>query len=227
MKRNASKIMLFLGIISLVLGTMTSYGMKISYANNLEIIGTDLGLEVKPSGTKLFDLTNLNPGDKKEAKIDIKNNYTLPFEVFMRTERSSPKPIEADLFEQLILTIYLDDIEIYTGPMKDYARSNISLGAFNPNSGKELRALVYLPGAETGNEFQGKHLEVKWYFIAELNDAPDTPTPDRPDKPDRPGSRPRPDRPEEIEIIENEIPLAKPDLIQEEEEEEPEEIEIK
>lgn len=230
MKVSFSRILIFLGVISLVIGSATSFGMNLSYADNLEIIGTDLGLEVVPSGTKLFDLTNLNPGDRKEAKIDIKNNYTLPFEVFMRTERTSPQPQlgEADLFKQLILTIYLNNSKIYSGPMKDYATSNISLGNFNPNSEKELRAIVHLPGPGTGNEFQGKSLEVKWYFIAELTKSEDPRDPEGPRNPTRPtipinsGGQ---TELETVEIIEDEIPKDIPEIEDIENIEETEEIE--
>ena len=134
----------------------------------------------------------------------------------MRTERTSPQPQkgEADLFEQLILTIYLNNIKIYSGPMKDYAKTNISLGNFPPNSQKELRAIVHLPGPETGNEFQGKSLEVKWYFIAELNKV-DPPTESRPIIVPRPGIF-VPSPPEVIIIEEDEIPLGEPEVPEEE-----------
>jgi LPXTG-motif cell wall-anchored protein len=237
MKIFFSKTMIFLGVFSLVMGTITAFGSNISYADNLEIIGNEIGLEVSPSGTKLFDLTNLNPGDTKEAKIDIKNNYTLPFEVFMRTERLSPLPNtgEVDLFEQLNLTIYLDDIEIYTGPMKDYATTNISLGDFNSNDEKELRAIVHLPGPETGNEFQGKNVDVKWIFIAQAEQPDDPDDPDDPDEPDdsddpdEPQEPEEPEQPEEEVEVEEEIPESVPEEPEEEvttqEIEEPEEVE--
>lgn len=207
MKTYFSKIIIFLGIFSLLIGGMTSFGMGRAYAVSLEVIGSDLGLEIVPSGTKLFDLTNLNPGDTSEEKIDIKNNYTSPFEVFMRTKRTSPQPQpgEADLFSQLVLTIYLDDVVIYTGPMNGYAQNNISLGKINPKNEKELRAIVHLPGAETGNEFQGKSLQVKWYFMAEL-DKPGEPNepeePGEPTEPNEPGEPTRPVQPSEPEVDE-------------------------
>ncbi len=54
------------------MGTIGTFGMNVSYAEDLELIGKELGLVVEPSSTKLFDLSNLNPGDTKEAKITIK-----------------------------------------------------------------------------------------------------------------------------------------------------------
>lgn len=224
MKKFFSKSMMFLGALSLILGVFTAFGSNPSYADNLEVIGNELGLEVTPENTKLFDLTNLNPGDTMEQKIDIKNNYTDPFEIFMRTERMSPQPEEgeADLFEQLQLTIYLDNVQIYTGPMKDYAKSNISLGDLNQNDEKELRAVVHLPGPETGNEFQGKSVEAKWIFIAQAEPS----EPEEPDEPSGGGgggstviiTPTEPEEPDDEEEIDEEVPEDVP-----EEPEEPEE----
>jgi LPXTG-motif cell wall-anchored protein len=244
MKNFFSKSMMFLGALSLILGAFTAFGSNPSYADDLEVIGNELGLEVTSENTRLFDLTNLNPGDTHEAKIDIKNNYTDPFEVFMKTERTShqPEPGEADLFEQLELTIYLDNVQIYTGPMKDYAKSNISLGDLNQNAEKELRAVVHLPGPETGNEFQGKSVEVKWIFIAQAD--PDEPpggggggstviiTPIEPEEPEEEIKEEVPedipDEPEDSEVeiqeIDEEIPEDKPEKPGELEEEIEEEI---
>lgn len=241
MKKKLSKIMIFIGIFSLIIGTFNILAMTEAYAINLQIIGDQDGLEVIPSGTRLFDLGNLNPGDTKEEKIDIKNNYTSPFKVYMRTERRSPQPQigEADLFKQLILTVYLDNVQIYSGSMKDYAPSNISLGDFNPNTGKELRAVVHLPGRETGNEFQGKSLTVNWYFIAQLDDSeePETPgTPTTPITPTTPTTPTTPIRPgqtvpsteeavEEMEEIDQEIPEGAPQVTEPKDEPEMEIIE--
>jgi LPXTG-motif cell wall-anchored protein len=148
----------------------------------------------------------------------------------MRTERMSPPPEEGlgDLFEQLLLTVYLKDTEIYSGPMKDYATSNISLGMFNPGDVKDLKAIVHLPGLETGNEFQDATVEVKWIFIAQADKGPDKPDkPDKPDEPDEPWIPPKePDKPAETtkpgelpeseepieEIEDEEVPTGEPEV---------------
>ena len=193
MKRLLSKSIIFLGVFALIMGAMTTFGINPSYGENLKIIGNNLGLEVDPSGTSLFNLTNMNPGDTNEAKVDISNTLEYRFELFMRTERASKAPTEgeADLFRQMILIIKYDGEEIYRGPMSDFAQSNISLGILHPGDDKELKAIVHLPGAETGNEFQGTSVEVRWIFLAEHR--PDNP-PDDPDRPNRPD---RPDNPVE------------------------------
>ncbi|WP_422485129.1 hypothetical protein [Gudongella sp. DL1XJH-153] len=219
MKRFLSKSMMFLGVFALIMGAMTTFGINPSYAENLKIIGNNIGLEVDPSGTSLFNLTNMNPGDTNEAKIDIYNSLEYRFQLFMRTERVSKAPSqgEADLFKQMVLTIQYDGDEIYNGSMADFAQSNISLGFLYPGDDKELKATVYLPGAETGNEFQGKSVEVRWVFIAEhkpdnpptdSNESEDTDRPDRQDRPDNP------EEPEEILEISEEVPKAFPVLEQ-------------
>lgn len=222
MKKIFSKTMIFLGIFSLVMGIVTGFETNLTYAQDLELIGKDIGLDISPSETRLFDLSNLNPGDIKEGKVDIKNNYSSPFQLFMRTERISsiPEEGEADLFEQLIISIYLDDIEIYKGPMKDYARSNISLGKFKPDDCKKLRAVVYLPGPETPNEFQGKSVDVKWIFIAKSEEPtepteptkPSKPKPEKPERPGEPGEPEKPEKPEKPEEPEEPEEPKNPDI---------------
>lgn len=248
MKGILSKIMIFLGVFSLVMGTLGVFGIDSSYAENLELIGRDVGLVIEPSSTKLFNLSNMNPGDTQEAKIDIKNQYTLPFQLFMRAERMSPFPEdEVDLLEQLQITVNIDGIEIYSGPMINFATNNIDLGRFNINADVELNATVHLPGPGTGNDFQGKSVDVKWIFIAE-SDTPPTPEPPGPPGPEPPFVPPiiitpitptppiapeeppaEPEVPEEEEVIDEEVPEGVPDIEPEEppmEPEGPEEEEI-
>lgn len=241
MRKFLSKTMIFLGILSLVLGVLNTFGNNIIYAEDLELVGRDLGLEITPVNTRLFDLSRLNPGDTKESKITIRNNYIYGFQLYMRTERMSPIPEEgeADLFKQLKLTVYLGGTEIYSGDMMDFATTNISIGRFNPRDVKELKAVVHLPGLETGNEFQGSTVDVKWIFIAQADTPPEPKEPSEPPEPPEPPTTPItpltteiiPEEPEEIidegipedipeEIIDEEVPV---DVLEVDEEEEIEE----
>ncbi|HZJ83708.1 MAG TPA: LPXTG cell wall anchor domain-containing protein [Clostridia bacterium] len=186
MKGLLPKIIIFIGILSLITGNMVSFASSKSHAKDLEIVGKELGLEVTPTSTKLFDLSSLNPGDTREACITIANRYCAPFELFMRTERMGAIPEgDADLFKQLRLRVYLGDEEIYSGSMMDYATSNISLGKFQPEDIEKLKATVHLPGPDTGNEFQGKSVDVKWIFIAQAEDC----------QPTQPEPKPEPEDP--------------------------------
>ena len=207
MKTILSKVMILLSVFTLVMGVMTSFGINPSYADNLRVIGNNIGLVVDPSGTSLFNLTNMNPGDVNEAKVEISNKLEYKFALYMRTERVSlePEAGEADLFNQLVLTINYDGDEIYKGPMADFARSNFPLGTLKPGDDKELNVVVYLPGPETGNEFQGKFVEVRWIFIAEQR--PNDP-PEDIDEPDRP------EKEKETTAKEEDIPLTSPEIVQ-------------
>lgn len=170
MKKYALRLLLALGILALIIGILPP-GKNISYASDLELIGTDLGLVIEPKSTKLFDLTNMIPGDSREAKLTIRNQYEEAFQLFMSTERVSELPEEGDvdLLEQLEATVYLDRAEIYKGSLKGFASDRIDLGKFQTGDKKELKTLLHLPGPETGNEFQGKSAEVKWKFIAQAD----------------------------------------------------------
>ena len=174
MKKAISKIFTTLVFSLLIIALVISIFSISSYAGDLELIGKDLGLVIEPSNKKLFDLSNLNPGDTKEVEMTIKNQHSSYFELFMRAERigSMPRDGNPDLFKQLIITVYLGDKEIYSGVMTDFATNNISLGRFKSKEIGKLRAVVHLPGKETGNEFQGESVDVKWIFIATMDTPP-------------------------------------------------------
>ena len=215
--KNKLSILTTLGIVFLILGLIFSAFPIQGYAEDLEIIGKDIGLVVKPADRRLFDLNNLNPGDMETARLVIKNNYKHPFNLYMRAERIGdiPKEGEADLLDVLIVNINLRGKQIYKGPIKDFAVSSISLGKINPGDVHTLIAKVSLLGPETGDEYQGKSAEVQWIFIAESV---------------RPPSKPG-DRPKIIDSVEHKLKeesekiIDKPEIIEDIEEREAEEQE--
>jgi LPXTG-motif cell wall-anchored protein len=198
MKKIISNIFSTIGLSLLVLGVLFHSFPSQGYAEDLELIGKDIGLVVEPRNTRLFDLTNLNPGDRKSAKLTIKNSYNKPFNLYMRAEKIGDK-LEGgvDLFDLLSITVVLRGEEIYKGPIKDFAESNILLGKIRSGDIEKLVATIYLPGPETRNEYQGKEVEVKWIFIAESLSPPD----EDDDKPDKP-----------IEILDKEPPKGEPEV---------------
>ncbi|MDV3428109.1 MAG: LPXTG cell wall anchor domain-containing protein [Bacillota bacterium] len=166
----------------LTLALIFIIAVKPVYADDLEIVGKDIGLEVIPKDKNLFQVMNLNPGDYLSSKLTIKNNYDDTFELFMKAERQNEEPSEGepDLYKQLLMTVTLRGKEIFKGSMIDFAKGNdISLGKFEPGDIEEMAVNVSLPGKETGNEFQGKKLDTKWVFtaISETTDIPDEPVP--------------------------------------------------
>lgn len=197
-----SKLIIFLGVLTLITGSLNILSSP-SYAGSLQLIGDKEGLIITPSKTGLFNLKNMNPGDSQEEKVYIKNLNKCKLELFIITKRTSPTPLEgeADLFKQLILSIYYGEELLYHGPMDDFAQEKFSLGELASNSEKELRAIVHLPGPETGNEFQGKELEVEWIFIAE--ERCDSWGPEDPKDPEKPEDPENPKDPEEPRNPEN------------------------
>lgn len=144
-------------------------------AENVKLVGDSSGLVLVPEGGKLFDLGRLNPGDKISCTLEICNNYSEPFALYMRAERIGEKS-DPDLLEQLKLTIRYRGEIIYQGPASGKGgdigdmTSNISLGTFDPWECRDLIATIELPGPETGNEFQGVTSEVKWIFTAQSSE---------------------------------------------------------
>lgn len=156
--------------------------VKPVYADDLELVGKDAGLEVVPKDKNLFQVMNLSPGDCLSSKLTIKNNYENTFELFMKAERQNEEPSEGepDLYKQLLMTVNLRGKEIFNGSMIDFAKGNgISLGKFEPGDIVDMAVNVSLSGKDTGNEFQGKKLDTKWIFtaVSETTEIPDEPVP--------------------------------------------------
>ena len=170
---------------------------------DLELVGSAAGLILNPSNGQLFDLGNLNPGDTKTACIDIRNDYSSWYDLFMQVkeENDSAGP---SLLEKLELTVTHKGTVIYEGPLKGFAGKPIELGRYRPRDNERLCFTVHLPGPETGNEYQGQSANVKWVFTAQgqkSSGGGDDPDP-RP-KPD-PKPDPEPDPP--VEVPDPEIP---------------------
>ena len=161
---------IFFMILFLSIGISLSFWHVSVRANDLEIVGSDKGLIFTPVGEKIFDIGNMNPGQRVTSKVTIKNTAKNPFELYLRIERLTSVPTEGepDLYKQIQLTITNRGELIYTGTLYGFANSEngISLGYFTPSQFSDLIAEVYLPGAETGNEFQGKNIENRWVFTA-------------------------------------------------------------
>lgn len=204
MKKSFQKAWLFIFIIASI--GILSFHSSPSYADDFKVVADKDGLKVTPQASSIFDLNNLNPGDKEEREITLENKYADCYiDIFVRTERASkaPEEGEADLLEQLKVKVYLEEALIYDGEMKAFASANTSLGTLEFNKDKKIRIVVYLPGYETGNEFQGKEIKVNWIFTAESNcsssDLPTDPNlpyiPIDPSLPDLPTETDDPDLP--------------------------------
>jgi LPXTG-motif cell wall-anchored protein len=157
--------------ITLLLVSLSSISV---FADDLKVVGNDLGLVVTPGDTNLFDESNLSPGDCKEATITIENNYTSPFELYLKVNREQESLIgEPDLLEEIMATISYKDDVFYQGPMSAFALApdGVGLGNFNPGDSREIKIEVCLPGPETGNEFMGLSASNQWIFTAQGEDV--------------------------------------------------------
>lgn len=155
-------------LMALLLVTLTS---TMAYADNIKVIGNDIGLLVTPADTNLFEEMNMNPGDCKEATITIENNYTSPFRLYLKINRLDEEPPlgDPDLLKQIMATISYRNVIIHQGPMSDFisTANGIDLGKYNPGDVQEIKVTVCLPGAETGNEFMGLSAKNEWIFTAQ------------------------------------------------------------
>lgn len=182
MRQNFHDYIPFILIIVLIFSSIIfSFGS--SYASNIKILGDREGLKLLTENKNMFDLNNLNPGDTYESEITLENRYDDCYiEIFLRTDRISKEPGlgEADLFDQLVISVYLDDELLYNGKMKGFATENTSLGSLINNESKKMKVSVNLPGKETGNEFQGEELVANWIFTAQSTCLGETPDPESP-----------------------------------------------
>jgi LPXTG-motif cell wall-anchored protein len=170
---------IFFMILFLSIGISLSFWQVTVRANDLEIVGSDKGLIFTSVGEKIFDVGNMNPGQRVKSKVTIKNTTKSPFELYLRIERltSVPNEGEPDLYKQIQLTVTYRGEVIYKGTLYGFANTEngISLGYFAPGEFSNLIAEIYLPGAETGNEFQGKNIENRWIFsaLSKVEEKPD------------------------------------------------------
>ncbi|NLO97015.1 MAG: hypothetical protein GX091_02900 [Peptococcaceae bacterium] len=156
------------------------------------------------------DTGNLNPGDIKKSSLQLKNNGTSSFTVYIRTVITEEKPKDR-LSKALRLTIIEggNNNPITNASFSDAAgQGNISLGTMAPGSSKTLNFTVELPKG-TDNEYQGSSLSAKWVFTTVSGGGGDY------------GGSPPPEYPpEEIEVPPDDEPLTPEEPGEEEPEEE-------
>lgn len=165
----------FTAALALALTLLSVTPLALAATTDLELVGGAAGLVLTPAGEKLFDLSNMNPGDNRKAKILIRNSGSSRYDLWMSagdvTEESP------SLFEVLELKVLYRGKELYRGPVKGLASGTVCLGRFHPGESGELVMTVSLPGPETGNEYQGKSAGVKWVFTARAGKAEGEPKP--------------------------------------------------
>lgn len=151
-----------IGIIILGITLFLILSNTVIFADDIKIIREKEGFNLEIN-SKLFDVNSLKPGDTEEAKLTIINKSEDVFKLSLGLERVGEKQ-EVDLFEQLDLTLNYDGDNIYSGKLSKLENEEISLGSIEANGEKEINAKLYLPGLETGNEYQNKEIEFNWIF---------------------------------------------------------------
>ncbi len=112
---------------------------------------------------------NLNPGDKKEAHLRLTNKGPGDIILYIRTKIIKENTLRgAYLADILRLNVKDSHNTVYDGTFRDAdQRGNIRLGTLKPGSEKILGFNAELPGAKTGNEYQGASMKVIWIFTVQ------------------------------------------------------------
>lgn len=133
-------------------------------AEVIELSGEPEGLIITQKN--LFDIKNMNPGDKENSKITIKNTANNKIKLYLTIKKTSSVDLEGDLFEKLQITVNYKNGQLFSGNIGGFTPSNLYLGEFAKGDSKEIDINAYLPGAETDNRYQGKDIKMQWIFTA-------------------------------------------------------------
>lgn len=134
----------------------------------------------------LFRLENMNPGDVETRTIEVHKTGTSSANLYLTWDWISGEPSlgeEGSLFEQLEMVISLEGVELYRGKMIGGPQAgdpsvitDALYVTFLEHGDKiDLEITVTLPGAETGNVFQGSTLLTHLVFYTICTETPDTP----------------------------------------------------
>lgn len=131
--------------------------------------GKDCGLRVDVA-PNYVDVTNLNPGDNKDSYLTVHNDgegqLTYYFDI---AKTGGIKGMYrgltgGELDEKLVLTVERQGVTLYSGPVSGFSKLN--MGSLAAGGSQQIDIKVHLPGAETGNEYQGASVTIKFEFSA-------------------------------------------------------------
>lgn len=146
----------------------------------------------------LFNLGNLNPGDSYSRTLTVTNTGDLLAYLWLLHEwvDGDPPPGEwGDLFAQLEMVISWRSLILYQGPadgLKEPLNISAKIPPLGPGQSLDLDFGIFLPGPETGNEFQGSTVITRVIIITACGTEDDVPP--EPPGTDPPGTDP-PDLP--------------------------------
>lgn len=170
-RKNVGIVFLYLAAFLAVALLAGMLGMDFSAASslvNLVVVGDNLGLSISPADQKLFDLNNMIPGDTESSTVTIQNRGNAPFSLTITAEKVSGDEV---LFEELFLTVTKEGgATYYSGSMGGLQALKIE-DSFAPGSSVPYNFTISLP-PESGNETQGKTINVRFVFAAKSTALP-------------------------------------------------------
>lgn len=189
-----------LGLIMILLGVTLVSACLLSLVRPLYTFAAnvdeydDRRCRITVSPDSLFELGNLNPGDAFIRTLTVTNEGELPSYIWLKHEWVDGDPLRGevgDLFSQLNMTISWRNVDLYSGPMNGLVEPldiSVQIGPVRPAETMELDFYIWLPGPETGNEFQGATVTTRVILLAICGSEEDVP-PDPPgtDPPEPPG----------------------------------------
>ena len=182
----------------------------------------------------LFELERMNPGDTYEETITVTKTGSAPAQLYFAWEWMDGEPdLEEDynLFDQLHMTIRSEGEVIFEGVMSDWQYDSenpsiddtiklteaLGMQAILQGDTITLDFEVFLPGPETGNEYQGAWTRARLVFFTicdsttvDPEDPGVDPGPEDPDPEDPDPEDPDPEDPPTTVIIPPERPRQAP-----------------
>lgn len=135
--------------------------------------GEGSGFSITPLDP-VADISNLNPGDQKTSRLELKNTGDHILTVYIRTQIDSEStPCGGHLADQMELTIqngssYLTQDRSFRAAAGD---GSVLVGTMVPGSAKTLVFNVSLPGGTTDNRYQGSSIKAEWIFTTVYSDG--------------------------------------------------------
>ncbi|WP_102026501.1 LPXTG cell wall anchor domain-containing protein [Salirhabdus sp. Marseille-P4669] len=124
----------------------------------------DIAVET-PSGSYLYDVKDMKPGDWMPRTVVVQNNGEKSFDYTTSIHFESGE----DLFEILQLEISDANGELYNGKLADF--EELSLRNLQPGTEEEIHFTVTFP-SDASNIYQGLETKFKFVFTAENFDTP-------------------------------------------------------
>ncbi len=192
-----NKTIIILGAIMLLASLMWMFEPYYTWAQDN---GHPCRVALDPE-VPLFEPDNMNPGDTEESTVTVTKTGSASAELYFAWEYIAGNPVHGEdgsLFDQLEMEILSGETVLFEGLMNEweYDRDNPSMeDAVNITDELEMDFMeqgdeitldfkIYLPGPETGNEYQGATLETRLVFFTICTNGDDPPPPPPPDEPE-------------------------------------------